>query len=180
MWQPNQQAIGPGQGSHQGTVLRNHGMSHKAVWTLDKGRPQIVRALVIGRQVTAQARRAGLGLDIEPTGKPPEQWHEEKKRTYIRGDGVPGHAQYLHVAQPPVHHRPAWAKCNAPKRQIQPFGGKCALDEVMFSDGSASGRDKYISLPLARPANRHGNLLNSITRDPEIEHVRAFVARESC
>ena len=56
---PNQQAVGFGQRRHQGTVLGRQRGGYRAVRAVGEGGPQIVGALVIGRQVAAENGRSG-------------------------------------------------------------------------------------------------------------------------
>ena len=84
-------------------------------------RPQIVLALVIGRQVAAEAGGLRDPLEVAAAGQPGDQRHQEQEGADIGRDRIAGHAQHMHGAEPPMHHRPARAQRHPPERQVEPF-----------------------------------------------------------
>src|SRR4029079_15748290 len=107
---PNHQAVGLGEWRHQGTVLGRQRGGHQTVRTFRQGGPQVVRSLIIGREVTPKACPLGPRLNVITAGKAPDQGYQKQKGADVRRDGISRHTQDLHCTQPAMHHRPARAQ----------------------------------------------------------------------
>ena len=79
----------------------------RAVRARGKGCPQVIGALVIGRQIAAEPGRLGNVLDVGAAGRAAGSAAPGTGRRRHRTNRIAGHAQHLHGAEPAMHHRPA-------------------------------------------------------------------------
>ena len=135
---------------------------------------QIILAQIVGSDIASQQRAlAGMMHHATPR-QSANQRHQKQKTAHIGRYWIAGEADHPHLADPAMHHRLAGSHRNFPECDGDPFALQRALDEIVVTDGRASGRNQHVGATIAGAANTLFGRLETVGGNSEIERVRSL------
>src|SRR3954469_24428424 len=150
----------------------------RAIVTLLQMRAQIVLALVVGADVAAEHGAFTAMVNHRTARQGANQRHHEQESAHVGRHGIARQADHTHCAEPPVHHRLAWAHRDLPERHRDAFVPQRLLDQVVVADRCASGRDQDVGAALTGAADAGGGGLERVGGNTEVDGLGALAAGE--